>query len=1401
MSISGLDRLEKSIENFKLSLKPEDHHTLKNYPDPSAEDVADFVKNLDAKLQQKQKRRKTLQSSSFTTFIRAMQQFSGIIDTCVQSNPEIAALVWGGMKFVLLAFSNYTKYLEEIVDMCDQMGRLCPQFDRFSKLFPKHKELQSAICDFYAIVVDFFREALLFLYSSVLKQLAVATFRPFEEKFSDIFKSLDLAKNTIDREITLSSEQELQVDRVNNAQLRTDVRDLCYFTRVNYQYYHDGQVQLNEEAQRSKRERILQNISRYSYYTELTNNLQKRIEGSGLWIYKTPEYESWANSPKSCGLWYHGIPGFGKSVLTSGVIDTLLELSRSSRPKQYRVAYFFCTFTTASSLLAYTILSSLLHQLFYYSHDLPRGLAEDLEARFEDRIRASQVVLADIQNFITEITKNNRAINYIVVDGLDECNDKERGMVLRALKKLLQDSPKAVRVLISSRGSQDIARALVSKPNASTKDDQKFQGFGQLSLGTSNQEDVEAFISQTLLNKELEGQLPELPSYLFTEVKLFLSKNAKGLFIWVNLLIEEICNESKAEDIEMALSKLPKDLDGLYNRVIDRIMQHRRPEVAQEIFKWIAYAIRPLTLEELKEATCLKNTQIRTWAELSKLAEVDEMKWLQNCENLVIVNKAYRTVQFAHSTIKQFLESRLCCREKSFLMDRYTNHQLAEACVRYYKLPEISDPSAQYQQTPVSKKALNSLAMIANVNNSAQGSTFWASTTDWMTRKLYQSTSLLTNPAPASTALVKTGNSNILISQRKNFKGILRAYPFLEYATSCWVFHYIEYGRGELARDIQEPSEKPREVVLTPGGTWFHTLDDTNLLRGKISLLWGSVPALRPSTVEDTLSHPGNHTPNSARTESNIAFPMFPRTRLWLSLGLEEKKSFIAMNIPQEEAQRICNLILQRFPSIRFPWQNYFTPESLTFEEGLFDLLDWALGNGVGSIFELIWVGCCIDHKVYSTPISHLKTELLLKYWLPAYDDSDNLSISRFEKLCAEKDADTAGMWASVFGAIVHDASKGGALISGNPGGRLSTEPTFIFERLQSACGEANTLLFHRLIEILSYLPKTFESGRFQPSKYLGQINYQKIVGKTIEAYAHGILKALHQEEYQIFIRQVSPEDQFRLLELATELGCSECFEELISHYRFGLTVSTLSKSGQTILQRATELRDKDIVSMCLERSTDLLSRSRTNRFYPLQIAAMNNDLDIIKVMAPFIRGGGGRVIVDMTAPHTSDTALTYAIKNLNTEIVRVLLNAGASWDMMPERPPSPAELQLYEEDGLIEPGKNYPMLQFATTPSEEILDLFLERDKAGFFECLRTHKVATEKLIRLAERSIRRSSGGAAQVVLEKIAKALERFLELESGAELSAELHPSGLLLRQIQAGLRPKYKFQGPPIGIRT
>ncbi|KAF3215461.1 hypothetical protein TWF679_003980 [Orbilia oligospora] len=1078
MSTSGLDRLEKSIENFKLSLKPEDHNTLKNYPDPSAEDIASFVKDLDAKLQGKQKRRRTLQSSPFTTFIRSMQQFSSIVDTCVQSNPEIAALVWGGMKFVLL----------------------------------------SAICEFYAIIVDFFREALLFLYSSVFKQLAVATFRPFEEKFGGILKSLNLAKETIDKEITLSSEQELHVDRLNNAQLRTDVQDLCHWARTHHQNYQDRRIQVSEEARRSKRERILRNISVYPYYSDFTNNLHKRFENSGIWIYDTLEYKSWFDSTKSVGLWYHAIPGFGKSVLTAGVIDSLLEMSRTSRNERHYVAYFFCTYKNASSLSAQTILSSLLHQMLYYSQNLPRSILDDLESRFEDKARSSRVLLSDIQRFLGDILQNNQANNYIVVDGLDECIDKERGTILRALKKLLEDAPQNLKILISSRGSQDMIRAL--------------QSFQQFDLKGSNQNDIEAFISQRLQDKELEGQLPELPGDIFDKVKSFLTENAKGLFIWVDLQIEEICKEARPEDIEAVLPTLPKDLDELYDRILRRISRLRRPDVAREIFTWVAYAIRPLTLEELKEATSLGSTEFKTWEALHKTAAVDESKWLQNCESLVVVNGPIQTVEFAHSTIKEFLESSKSS-NTSFKLEQVPGHyRLGNACVQYFGLQEIT--GTENQRIAVSRQSISALAR-ASVKKT-QDDTSWA---NWVARKVYQYTPGFTSVSSASatsTVVVRVADPMIVATQKQTFKSLLQKYPLLEYATSSWVFHF-------------EP--------------------------------W-----------------------NLHRHEAHFEYP-------W-----------------EFTERKIYNLLFENFYTIRFPWQTYFTPESLTFKEKTVQLLDWALNNKVDFIFDIVW-----DHHGSAESRSR-DIDLFMDFWLsPPQKNDDETNLKR-----------------------------------------VCSRDNFAGDRL-----------WDHITSVLRY-----NKVRKNPA---------------IDSDSLEILKSLQSKKYDEFISMFTIATKFKLLHSVAKVGKAQCFKVLMSRHAGGLTGT--HPEYQSLIQRASEIGEVEIVEMCLQRQSSMRLRSQKDHLYPIQIAAKYNHLNVIKAMMPYVDENN----VDLVGPHATNTALAYAIKNQNIEMVQILLDAGARPTLLPD---------VSKPYNLDAEGNGYPCYQFAMNPNLDVFDILLAHEmRADFLKSL----------------------------------------------------------------------------------
>jgi hypothetical protein len=66
---------------------------------PDAAAVITFTKEID---DENAKRRSRCVASRLCGILESVQQFSSIVDTFVSSHPEIAALVWGSIKFALL---------------------------------------------------------------------------------------------------------------------------------------------------------------------------------------------------------------------------------------------------------------------------------------------------------------------------------------------------------------------------------------------------------------------------------------------------------------------------------------------------------------------------------------------------------------------------------------------------------------------------------------------------------------------------------------------------------------------------------------------------------------------------------------------------------------------------------------------------------------------------------------------------------------------------------------------------------------------------------------------------------------------------------------------------------------------------------------------------------------------------------------------------------------------------------------------------------------------------------------------------------------------------------------------------------------------------------------------------
>lgn len=66
---------------------------------PNANDVISFAAELDLK---DSKRTSRKLSKWFQPYMEFLQRFSGIVDSAIQANPKVAALVWASAKFAIM---------------------------------------------------------------------------------------------------------------------------------------------------------------------------------------------------------------------------------------------------------------------------------------------------------------------------------------------------------------------------------------------------------------------------------------------------------------------------------------------------------------------------------------------------------------------------------------------------------------------------------------------------------------------------------------------------------------------------------------------------------------------------------------------------------------------------------------------------------------------------------------------------------------------------------------------------------------------------------------------------------------------------------------------------------------------------------------------------------------------------------------------------------------------------------------------------------------------------------------------------------------------------------------------------------------------------------------------------
>jgi hypothetical protein len=183
------------------------------------------------------------------------------------------------------------------------------------------------------------------------------------------------------------------------------------------------------------------------------NAIKRCQAGTGLWLLESNAYAAWKKDPASF-LWLYGIPGCGKTILSSTILQNILQYSSDDPAKA--VAYFYFDFNDPEKQSPELMVRSLICQLSQQCIKIPTTL-EALFSSCKNGRRQPSVdsLLEALCSLINEFPQS-----YIVLDALDECTNRTELMAI--LEKVAGWKLDELHLLATSRKEHDIECSLES---------------------------------------------------------------------------------------------------------------------------------------------------------------------------------------------------------------------------------------------------------------------------------------------------------------------------------------------------------------------------------------------------------------------------------------------------------------------------------------------------------------------------------------------------------------------------------------------------------------------------------------------------------------------------------------------------------------------------------------------------------------------------------------------------------------------------------------------------------------------------------------------------------------------------------------------------------------------------
>ncbi|KAJ7301960.1 ankyrin repeat domain-containing protein [Mycena albidolilacea] len=414
-------------------------------------------------------------------------------------------------------------------------------------------------------------------------------------------------------------------------------------------HIHSSGPDSNDEI----KQKILNWITPLNFFQRQADIFSTWEEGTGEWLLSHPDFKEW-ESGSGTVLWCRGIPGAGKTVLSSVVVN---HLGSNSWNCNTGVACMYLNHKETDVQTPANLLASLWKQLA-----VDKPLSPAVQALYDHhRPRNTRPTLNEVLG-ILKAAFADFAKTYLVVDALDEFPEKEHFILLKHLSLLHGVAPS---IFITSRPHVSLDPFF---PDA--------QCLEILATDDDIHRYVDTQIDRTRLYKHLMRQ-PELRD----EITSTITENAKGMFLLAKLHTESLATKNTIKAVREALEDLPADLNATYDEAMTRINVQNAEDkkLALKTLTWVVYAERPLTVGELEEALAIEPD-----ASALDVDNVPETSMIVSvCAGLIMVDLTMSVVRLIHYTAQHYFEK---IQELQF-PDAHTF--IASQCLAYLNFTEL----------------------------------------------------------------------------------------------------------------------------------------------------------------------------------------------------------------------------------------------------------------------------------------------------------------------------------------------------------------------------------------------------------------------------------------------------------------------------------------------------------------------------------------------------------------------------------------------------------------------------------------------------------------------------------------------------------------------------------------